>query len=354
MALLQTQHPSYTVRKFESAQQLPPEWDALATGYFQTKAFCVYNDRHNPCRQRYYLAYNREGAQAAALVYTLSVDLFTFSNIPSPLRMHIVGLPVSVSPPGIFGRKEGLTYLIDYLLNTEKGLLVGLNLDPGTNTGRGIKMRMLPTLELAHTFQHWADYSDQLRAPYRRRYYQTTAKWNQISVEETACSAFSNRHYQLYLDVLKHSTTKLETLQQPYFENLPDNFRLTTYSKNGDMLCWHITCSDAAADRLYFFFGGHNYRYNREIDAYFNNLLGVIREGIEAGFPKIDLGQTAEIPKMRLGGAVVPKVLFLYHRNPAVLFLLKKLKGLIEYRRVLPEHHVFHKTPQQETQPMLS
>lgn len=347
---MNAQRPTYFVRKFASAQQLPTEWDALATGYFQTKAFLEYNEQYNPCRQRYYLAYDHEGARAAALVYTLSVDLFTFSNIPSPLHMHIIGLPVSVSPPGIFGRQNGVAFLINYLLKKEKGLLAGLNLEPDTDTGPGIKLRMLPTLEMAHTIEYWEDYPDQLRAPYRRRYHQIADKWKLISAKQTACTAFSNRHYQLYLDVLKHSTTKLETLQQAYFENLPANFRLTTYYKSGDMLCWHITCSDTATNRLYFFFGGHNYRYNREIDAYFNNLLGVLQEGIEMGFSKIDFGQTAEIPKMRLGGTVVPKALFIYHRNPVMLFLLKKFKGLIEYRRVLPEHHVFTQTAKSAVQ----
>lgn len=332
------------IRRYQSAQELPPAWDDLAQVYFQKRAFLAHADQYNPCRQRYYLAFDGKKVQAAAVVYTLAIDLFTFSNIPSPVRMSVIGLPASISPPGIFGEGEGIGYLIKHLLQVERGLILGLNLPPETDTHRGLKMRMLPTVELAHSFHDWETYLDGLRSPYRRRCCQILERSTGLQIQQSSCQSFSQQHYELYLQVLKRSSTCLETLRQGYFENLPDNFYLTTYYKEGEMLCWHINCRDEDQDRLYFFFGGNNYRFNHIYETYFNNLLGVLREAIEEGYSHIDFGQTAEIPKMRLGGQIVPKALFIYHRNTFFLYLLKQLKRFLEYRRVLPAHRVFKQT----------
>jgi len=338
---MRPEHTAYLVRQYNAAGELPPEWDGLADVCFQQRSFLEHNENYNPCRQRYYMAFHNGELKAAAIMYTIPVDMLTFSNIHSPVRMHVIGIPASVSPPGIFGSKRAIDFLISYLLKTEKGLILGLNLSPRTHTGRAIPLRMLPTLQLSHSFDSRENYLAQLRSPYRRRCLHIADKWKGIDAVQSSCSAFTNRHYALYLQVLKHSTTKLETLSKKYFETLPENFSLTTYYRDEEMLCWHINCRGHAENRLYFFFGGHDYGFNSGHDAYFNNLLGVLQEGIEEGFPVIDFGQTAEIPKMKLGAEIIPKTMFVYHRNPILLFILKMCKGLLEYRKHLPRTHVF-------------
>ena len=334
--------PKYSIIKVDSAHRIPEEWDSLVRGIFQEKDFLVYNEEFNPCQQRYYLVYDSDILSAAAVVYTISVDLFTFSNIPSPFKMNIIGLPVSVSLPGIFGKKEAVEHLIAYLLEKEKGLKTGLNINPEINTGDAIILRMLPTLELSLKFSSWMDYLEHLRAPYRRRCLQISEKMKSINAEKTTCSFFTDSHYRLYLDVLKHSTTKLETLSLSYFKNLPPSFQLTTYYRNEEIISLYITCFDIRVNRFYFFFGGHNYFLNKKTNAYFNNLIGVLKDGIEKRCDFVDFGQTAEIPKMRLGSLIIPKALFIYHSNPVVFWILKRFKKLIAYRKEFPEHNVFN------------
>jgi hypothetical protein len=341
---MRPEHASYLVRKYNATNELPPDWDTLADVYFQQRSFLEHNENYNPCRQRYYIAFLNGEAKSAAVMYTIPIDMLTFSNIHSPVRMQVIGIPASVSPPGIFGSKPAIDFLISYLLKTEKGLILGLNVSTRTPTGKAIALRMLPTLELSHSFFSREDYLAQLRSSYRRRCLHIADKWKFIDAVQSSCAVFTNRHYDLYLEVLKHSTTKLETLSKKYFETLPGNFSLTTYFQDEEILCWHIICRSEAENRLYFFFGGHDYRFNEKQDAYFNNLLGVLQEGIDERFPVIDFGQTAEIPKMKLGAEIIPKTMFLYHSNPILLFILKMCKGLLEYRKHLPTTHVFRIT----------
>jgi hypothetical protein len=320
----------HIIQQSTSARTLPTSWDDCSDSYFQTRSFLAYNEAYNPCQQRYYWLQEAQNLAAAAVVYTLPIDLFTFSNIPSPVRMQVIGIPTSISAPGLFGRPEAVSILLKHLLEAERGLILGLNLPPELDTRPGIQMDMLPTVELHHQFEQWQDYAPQLRAAYRRRVQQITRHWQDTQAIRTACSQFTYRHYQLYLDILRKSDSKLETLSYPFFKHLPERFYLTSYYHHRQLLSWHVNCEDRKHGRLYFFFGGHDYKLNSDYRAYFNNLIGVLKEGIEDRFFTIDFGQTAEIPKMRLGGKLSAKRMFLYHANPLIRWALKKSKRLIE------------------------
>jgi hypothetical protein len=329
--------PTFNIEKRPSAASLPPEWDGLADCIFQRRAFLSHADRYNPCRQRYYLLWEGGALAAGACVYTLAIDLFTFSQIPSPLHMTVIGLPASVAAPGLLARRrEAAQALIRHVLQQERGLILGLNLDPEIDTAPGINLRMLPSVAAELPGNGWDGYQQALRAPYRRRLRQALERFDGIQTCQTACTAFTPEHHQLYLQVMRRAASKLETLSCPFFRNLPDDdFYLTTYYFDEQMLGWHICARDGNA--LYFFFGGHDYRLLQPFQFYFNNLYGIIREALHGGFQNVELGQTAEIPKLKAGGQLVPKRLFLYHRNRAVMFLIQQLRRWIEYRKPIPD-----------------
>jgi hypothetical protein len=139
--------------------------------------------------------------------------------------------------------------------------------------------------------------------------------------------------------VLKRSKGKLETLSQEFFQNLPSNFNLTTFYHSDKLIGWYITTT--FGEKFYFFLGGIDYTQNRQYNTYFNILLSVVKEGIENKVATIDLGQTAEIPKLRLGGILVEKSMLGYHSNRAMRMILKTGKSLLEYSTVVDEPHVF-------------
>jgi len=231
---------------------------------------------------------------------------------------------------------------MDYVKLREKGMLLLLNLEPDLNFNNMIRGRTLPTFILANTFLSWEDYLQSLRADYRRRINHFTVSFTEVVYKRIPCKDFDCQLYNLYLDVLGHSKGKLETLSLEFFQNLPDIFCLTAFYNKEQTIGWIITTK--YHDKLSFFLGGLDYRKNRQFNTYFNLLAEVVKEGIEKKATLIDLGQTAEIPKMRMGGKPVGKTMMATHSNPVIRQLLKSAKGWLEYSPTMKEVHVFKKT----------
>lgn len=328
--------------KLSSAASLPIQWDELADCYFQQKEFLHHVDIYNPCSQRYYLLWNNDKLLAGACVYTLYVNLFTFSGIPSRIKMQVIGIPASVSPPGVIGYSaKHIEQLVQYIIEKEKGLLLILNTVPGLELSTCIEMTMMPTVVLEKTFESWASYLNNLRSSYRRRANHILHSFQGVREISTNCCAFTTTHYDLYLQIMKHAKEKLETLSFDFFKHLPGCFQLTSYYDKGQLVCWHITCTDQ--EKLFFFFGGHDYTLLNKYQSYFNNLFGIVRKFVKGRYLKLDLGQTAEVAKMKTGAQMEPRAMFLYHHNLFIRFLLRCFKSFMTYHPTKLEVHPLRK-----------
>ena len=321
-----------------SADSLPEKWNQLAVHYFQRIPFLQYLEQYNPCKQRYYMMYQNDDLQACAVIYTLPLDLLTFARIKSPVKMHIVGVPCSVSSPGIFGEPEAIKLLKPYIAQREKGLLLLLNLDKKPVETKNATGNTLPTIVLENRFASWQEYVDSLRADYRRRLLKILSN-KEISLETRTFGQFTEQMYDQYLQVFKKSNAKLEKLNHDFFRNLPQPFRLTACLYKQQVIGWNITVHDG--DYHYFFLGGIDYSYNREFSTYFQLLSNIIKDGIEQKAKYIDLGQTAEIPKMRMGGRKEARFMEAHHHFALINVLLKKGRKLLEYSRKVPPANVF-------------
>ena len=327
------------LKRIDHPDDLSTGWDDLAGCYFQKREFLAHLHRYNYCDQRYYELYMDGKLVAGGVVYTLKIDLFTFSGMKSPVNMQVIGLPVSVASEPLVGNPEEFRYLLGQILQRERGLIAGLNFIKDHINGITVNMRTLPTVVLRNHFSNMNAYVQALRHPYRRRIRLFREQFSGIQSETTGCSSFTMAHYALYLQIMKRTKTKLETLSFESFKFLPSNFLLTTYYDQGEMLCWHILCKDDAT--LFFYFGGMDYTLRDRFGAYYNNLMGILEKAMEEGYTEIDLGQTAEIAKMRLGGVLSERRMFLYHRNALFLKFIKLFRKMINYNQVSPEHHVF-------------
>ncbi len=330
------------ITEISKALDLPENWDCAAVDYFQTREFLDHTEKYNPCNQRYYLLYRNGIFETGVVVYTLKLDLLTYLSIPSPFRMKIAGIPCSVSASGIIGSYNYLHQIFRHIKIREKGLLLFLNLASELMEENVISGKTLPTIILANHFRSWEDYMLSMRANYRRRIRQLSFPFSEIHKKQVACSRFDGRMYDQYLGVLKRSKGKLETLSLDFFQKLPSCFNLTAFYSTEKLIGWYI--SSSFNEKFYFFLGGVDYIVNRQFNTYFNILLNVVREGIEKGASIIDLGQTAEIPKIRLGGNLVEKTMGGYHSNPIMRKLMKAGKSLLEYSTVVQETHVFKET----------
>lgn len=327
------------IRKVSSPESLDIEWDKLAGSCYLKRQFLLHLHKYNYCSQLYYELYHDSSLVAGTIVYTVKTNILTFLNIPSPVRFRIIGIPVSIANPPFIGDPAEIEYLLSEILKTEKGIILGLNFTEDYLRNKVLNLRTLPTILLNLESEDVESYEKSLRHPYRRSLHRNREKFRGVTSETTLCSEFNDEHYQLYLRIMKHSTTKLEILHADVFRYLPSEFELTTYSASGKMLFWHILCRDEQI--LYYFMCGMNYSERENFNIYNNSLLGIISIAMKYHYRTIDLGQTAEIAKTRVGGIPDERRMFLYHHNPVIFGMFKLFRRLITYSKKNKQANVF-------------
>jgi hypothetical protein len=313
--------------------ELPEEWDRLANNYFQQTKFLNHAEKYNPCQQRYYLCFLDGKLASAAIVYSLRLDILTYINIKSPLKMNIVGVPCSVSSHGFLGEMDSIKVLKSHIYKVEKGLVLMLNLEEQASENSGAVGKTLPTILISNHHSDWNNYLASLRSNYRRRLKLINQENKQLRFEKIPCSTFTEKMYKQYLEVYNRSSGKLEKLSADFFRNLPPEFILTVCYLNDLLVGWNIALEN---NKMYYFFlGGIDYKQNRTHGIYLRLLSQLIRDGVERKAAFIELGQTAEIAKMRMGGKSKTLYMEAHHSNVILNKLLKLGSPMLEYKRKL-------------------
>ncbi len=324
----------------DSPEFLNENWDKLADHYFQKREFLLLLHKTNPCSQRYYELYRNDIMVAGTVVYTLKVNILTFSNINLPLKLLMIGLPVSVAAPPLIGESSEFENLVNEILKVERGLTLCLNLKEDVLRTKVVCMRTLPTIVFRNQFDDFIHYKMALRHPYRRRIKQIQRKFDGVRSISTDCSTFSEVHYELYMNIMKRTPTKVEVLLPEFFRSLPENFILTSHYNNEILLSWQIVSKDG--NSLFFLFGGMNYKFRDSFQSYNNNLLSILTFGIDHKFSCIDFGQTAEVAKCRLGCESEERRMFFYHPNYLINLMLRLFKKFITYSKPPVKERIFN------------
>jgi hypothetical protein len=225
-----------------------------------------------------------------------------------------------------------------FFIETETRL--ALNLENTTGISRkAILGNTLPTIVFKNKFSDWEKYLNSLRSDYRHRLRLVEQKSRELKLHRTSCLDFNRKMYFQYLQVFSRSDAKLEKLSFNFFKFLPEEFCLTEITYKDYLAGWFITLY--ADQKLYFFLGGIDYSLNRKYSVYLKLLNEIIKLGISLNAEIIDLGQTAEEPKMRLGGENKKLFLVAFHKNLCLRILLRTAIKMLEYKQKLPDHHVF-------------
>ena len=320
------------IKKYTSAENISKTWDICTESIYQKLDFLLHLEKYNPCKQRYYVGYNNsDNFLAGAIVYSLKINLFTFSKYSFPIPISVIGIPASVDAAGIVGKNHELTKdLILNILQHEKGVILCLNFNEIDNIEKIVKMQTLPTLIFEKKNNSYNDFLKSIKHNYRRRIIKAEEKLKNVEKRIEPCSSFTEEHYNQYLAIMKHTKTKLEILSFDFFRKLPNNYKLISLYHNDTLLVWHISTFDTAT--YYFLFGGINYALRDKFDAYCNNLISIIEEGFDTQCKTINLGQTATISKNRLGAEIVPLKMFMYHSNPLIRWILYLFKKTMSYK----------------------
>lgn len=256
--------------------------------------------------------------------------------------MQVIGIPCSVSCAGIFGSELGMNALSEYIFANEKGFVLMLNRKENPEQSTHASGKTLPTIVFHNQFSDWNHYLASLKAPYRRRLNKLTAEQPELKFETFSSADFSEPMYRLYENVYKKSKAKLEKLTFDFFRNLPPEFTFFGCFHNGEIAGWNIALQDNSI--YYFFLGGIDYPINKKYNTYLRLLARLVKSGIENKCRLIELGQTAEIPKTRMGGIIQPLYMQASHSDPLINAVLKKSKPLLEYSRKTEKNNPFKTT----------
>ena len=324
-------------KSFYSAEQLPDCWDTIAgDNVFLRKKYLEILERTNPCGQVYTVFYCPE-PDSILVTYRLKLDIFTYSLIRLKLPVVIAGIPCSVSRCGYRAGKRTEAQVFEYLRNL-KGAKIVLNSEDNLILGSFAKGLTLPSCRLKIRWSSFEDYISDMRSHYRYRINKAIHKFSgvrQVTLNDN--SMFDDQLYDLYTAVYSKSEYKLERLAIDFFREFPST--IIAFYMGTEPIAFVQLAENSK--ELVFLFGGIDYSKNLKYDIYSNMLLAIVKHGIEGGFTAIELGQTAEDTKMKLGGMVYTKYMYVNHSNGLINTLVHKAIGLLSYRQKDMSFNVF-------------
>ncbi len=152
-----------------------------------------------------------------------------------------------------------------------------------------------------------------------------------------------SRLYKQYLQVMERARVKLEVLNEAFFGNIieymPERVELLSFIHGEKVFGSAIVVT--SGKRMTFLLIGLDYCSMREWDVYFNIMYGIVSIAISRNCEVLDMGQTSEYAKQRLGTRFVPEYFYLKSSNRVVHALLRLTKGLMFPRQTVPEISVF-------------
>lgn len=265
--------------------------------------------------------------------YDIQLNLLTFCKFKLPIKITIIGLPVSICEKGYEGSINEL--INDY--KKKKGIFLILNDDEQLESNNKRSGNTLPTCIFKNKFSNFKDYLNSLRSQYRRRIKIALKKGENLKINKIKNEDFTQNFYKLYLNVLQKSKFPLETLNIDFFK-LSDCDIFSFYKEKEPVAFVQLKLFE---NTLYFIFGGMDYEYRDEYDLYYNMLLFIVNYGIQNGCKQINFGQTAESSKMRIGCVLQNKYMHICSGNKLIDYILTKLIKYLEYKITTEKLKVF-------------
>lgn len=324
------------IRIFEKARVLPDIWDMLfEDSFYMSRQYLDILEHCNPCKQQYVIIND----SSAFIIYELKLNIFCYARMKFNFKINIIGIPASVSRQGYHIREFDIKELETYIVKTKKSCII-LNAEDSFLSKNLVQGETLPTCKIQIMWSSFEDYKLSLRSHYRYRLNNALKKGEKIIIKKLADnSLFDERMYALYEQVYTKSKYKLEKLSIDFFRRMPT-----------DIYVFYIEEQPAAfvqlsehQGELFFVFGGMDYALNHRYDLYRNMLVFILRHGIENKYESIDMGQTAEDAKMKLGCKQYKKYMHIYHPNCIIRFLIKLFAKKLSYKPLELKMNLFHR-----------
>ena len=281
------------------------------------------------------------------------------------IRVLFCGLPISIGKHTIaisdFSRKKDVICLLvkemSEICRTENiGLMCvkeflkeETKIVENLTDYRFFRAHSIPYVNMGIRWQDFQSYLSSMRHSYRR---QIICDLKKIDCLKPTIKTFSSEElnpekpelilarpkdcnprqfYKLYLEVMDHARTKLEVLNESFFENLfknmNDDLELLMMIKGNEILSFALL--SIQDNIMTFLLTGINYSKRNECDAYINLLHGIVQHAIQSGCHYLHLGQTSYWPKQRIGGSCIPQFIYVSARNRFVYYILKSLRSVM-------------------------
>jgi predicted N-acyltransferase len=210
----------------------------------------------------------------------------------------------------------------------------------------------LPTHRFPPIFRDFEEYSQEVRAGYRRAIRLTQRKLRDAGVTlervedpDELIARYGKAEHRLYRAVEERAAYKFEVVSTRFFHSLarawPGGLTCTfARAPSGEVIgfLWSLL----VAGRFHTLYVGLDYRWNARCDLYFNLFYADLDYALRRGATSIDLGQTADVFKSRLGAWQEPLFLCFRARRPVLAQALRLALPLLTPAAVpAPVYHVF-------------
>lgn len=322
------------------AVELPLAWDVLAgDNYALRRAFLQALEAGNPCGQSYHLFHGPDGRLDSIVVTCIAprLNITMYTSLSWRVRATLLHLPLSVTRPG-FVLGDATRSEVESWVRSLPGYVLIMNWTaPGTFAG-ATRGAMSWRVGLRLRWGTFEEYLGAMRSGHRHRCRLAQRRGSGLNfrfLEDN--QAFDERLHALYLRVNRRSRIRVETLGIGFFR-APVS-RIAVCERGGEALGFIQLVENGR--ELVFAFIGYDESRNREHDLYLNLLLFMIRHAIEGGFATLEMGQTAEDAKLKLGGEYAPLAVLIRHANPLLHWAVGRLLPHIDYRPPPDKFRVF-------------
>jgi predicted N-acyltransferase len=345
---------AYRCRLFDSIDLVDPvEWNRVAAAcgdpIFSDHRFiaAVEAGMHRSCKFRHLIVYDGSGLAVACTSLTaMKIDtvdvslpgwgsiLRRFPGLFSRLRYFNVllcGLPVSAGQHCLAltsrSKRRDIVLAIDdaaceLARETQQDVIIYKDfgkddlkwLQPLRN--RGYQQVTMPSMHVfTPSFRDFEHYRAALRSHYRYKVNRSLRKLKEAGVQvavltnpEEIISFYTRDIHDLYYQVLDRAELKFETLTIEFFHELTVRLKgqihLVVLSRGARAIAFGWCLK--AGSTYHLLFAGLDYGLNAEVDLYFNLMYAWLDCGFRNDVSKIEVGQTANDFKARLGCSSEP------------------------------------------------
>jgi predicted N-acyltransferase len=220
-----------------------------------------------------------------------------------------------------------------------------------------LKSWTLPYMRLKIAWSSFEEYLHSMRHTFRRQVLNQMVKTDfsifgirqEGLLPDCAKIVYGNRgnfnpnlFFSLYSKVMDHAEVVLERLNPRFFEKfIKDNEKVEIISIIKDDAILGSAILVKEDKKLIFLLVGFNYEFRDKYGVYFNLIYGIIAYAIENKYEILDMGQTSNYAKARVGGVGIPMVTYVCSPKKFLFFLLKVFNRVIFPETRLKVYNVF-------------